>query len=268
MKTRKQIWILLLTLGFAYSTAQAQEFKKAVGQAHKISISELLGSIRIEPSNSNELIIFADDIDPIPERADGLKPLYNSNVDNTGIGLEVKEIDGVLHVLGASPNSKDASYIFKIPANIKVKVDYHYPMANDDIFITDISNEIEVKTLTSDIQVTNVTGPLILSSTSGDVEVNYSNVNQDSPSSISSISGFVDVTLPSGTKAELHISTISGAAYSDIDLEFNSNKNDDDRADGLKRAFTSGSNVRGKMNGGGVAIKLQSISGNVYLRKK
>ena len=73
------------------------------------------------------------------------------------------------------------------------------------------------------------------------------------------ISGFVDMTWPKSRGANVAMKTITGEVYSDLDIDF-SNKKDKNPIVGYL--------LEGKFNGGGPDVKLESISNNVYLRKK
>ncbi len=68
-----------------------------------------------------------------------------------------------------------------------------------------------------------------------------------------SISGFVDVTVPPGKKADLEMKTVTGTIYSNYDFEQKS------------RGYVS-SRVAGNMNGGGEDVDLASVSGDIFFR--
>ena len=73
-----------------------------------------------------------------------------------------------------------------------------------------------------------------------------------------SISGFIDFTVTPDIKADLKMNTISGTMYSNFD--FSTEKN-------LRRA--GGSSISTILNGGGdKSIDLETISGDIFLRKK
>ncbi|HLN72503.1 MAG: DUF4097 family beta strand repeat-containing protein [Methylococcaceae bacterium] len=74
---------------------------------------------------------------------------------------------------------------------------------------------------------------------------------------INCISGFIDYSIPSGLKAKIDLSTISGNVYSDVKFEGNSDK--DMSPVGTKSHLT--------LNGGDMPIALKTISGDIYLRK-
>ena len=92
-----------------------------------------------------------------------------------------------------------------------------------------------------------------LNTISGQVEVNGAQGKMD----INSISGFIDYSIPSGLKAKIDLSTISGNVYSDVKFEDDSEK--EMTPVGTKRHLT--------LNGGNVPIALKTISGDIYLRK-
>jgi hypothetical protein len=55
------------------------------------------------------------------------------------------------------------------------------------------------------------------------------------------------------------VKTITGEVYSDLDIDFGNKK---------EKNPIVGYLLEGKINGGGPEVKLESISNNVYLRKK
>lgn len=67
------------------------------------------------------------------------------------------------------------------------------------------------------------------------------------------ISGFIDVSIPDGRKANLEMSTISGTLYSNLDLNEVSGNNFPQK-------------VNQKLNGGGLPLQLETISGDIFCR--
>jgi hypothetical protein len=75
--------------------------------------------------------------------------------------------------------------------------------------------------------------------------------------SLNSISGFIDYSIPSASKARINLSTISGDVYSNVNFD-NSSK-DEMSWVGTKRDLS--------LNGGDTPVELKTISGDIYLRK-
>lgn len=72
---------------------------------------------------------------------------------------------------------------------------------------------------------------------------------------VKSISGFIDLALPESKKADLDFSTISGMMYTNLKLALN------------KTHGEMPSKIETKLNNGGDQIKLETISGDIFLRK-
>jgi hypothetical protein len=78
-----------------------------------------------------------------------------------------------------------------------------------------------------------------------------------------SVNGFVDISLPSGTKADLKLNTVNGDAFTDFEIDTKNNKYSQLPGPDMKMF-----KLEGTINGGGVPISVQSVNGNIYLRKK
>ena len=68
------------------------------------------------------------------------------------------------------------------------------------------------------------------------------------------ISGFIDMAFASSRKADLKMSTISGTIYTNVALE-------------KTKGRRGGNAVNGAYNGGGKQVELETISGDIFLRK-
>ncbi len=88
---------------------------------------------------------------------------------------------------------------------------------------------------------------------------NYSLEYYGKPAFFKTISGDIDLTIPDGKGLEFKVKTISGEVYTDLDISYPEGK------EGLRQVV--GTNVRGKISNGGEFIDMETISGNIYLRK-
>lgn len=260
----KNLILISLLLVAGWQLALAQEFKTDVSQVKKIAVTQLYGKINLEEITGTQLIMSVSDFKKveIPEKAKGLKPIGSGILpDNTNLGLNVETEGTVLKLKGAIKQSMDAEYTIKVPKGIAVMIDYHNPFTYGDIDVANFGSELEIKTLSDDINLKNVTGPLVLHSISGNINVVFGTINQNAPISISSISGDVDLTMPSDTKASLVMNTMQGQIFSDFDVKLSK-----EAEDGLS-FIGGGKNLDGNINGGGVEINLKVISNNIYIRK-
>ena len=69
-----------------------------------------------------------------------------------------------------------------------------------------------------------------------------------------SISGFIDLSFAASRKADLEMSTISGTIYTNLAMDNASQRN-------------GGNSIKARYNGGGEDVELETISGDIFLRK-
>lgn len=250
--------LLLVSAGFSGLMAQnAKTFSKGSNTTLILFFDE--ADAVITGIAGNEIKVEVSDYTPPPERARGLRPLYNNATDNTGIGLMQSSEGGAMTIRQAT--SSGGSYAISVPKSMNVHFVESTWMGGDAVKISDIDGEIEVETKNSDIMLTNVRGPVTASTTSGDIEVIFSQVASSGPTTINNISGYIDITMPAATKADLDLRNITGEVFTDLDLKLNDSK------DGLKRVGGQ-REIRSQLNGGGVDMTFKNISGDIYLRKK
>lgn len=246
----------LMTLATQLVKAQEYTHQMQNSTENAIEFSLSRSEISIEGYDGNEVVIKNTDYEAPPERAKGLRPLYGGQ-DNTGIGLSVEEENGTLKIVQAS--AEDGEFEVRVPNNIRVMIE-EVNWGSGDINIRNHNGEIEIKSKNSDIELTNITGPVIASSTSGDVDVSFSSVSAANPTSITLVSGYIDVTMPASTKADMYLTSTSGEIYTNMDLQMKGRKEDMMRLGG-------GRNIESTLNGGGVEMEFKSVSGDIYLRK-
>ena len=255
MKTILGTVMILLACSLAFS----QEYRTPL-TAKRVRLVLQNNEAIIEGYDGNELVVQAKGYESPPERAEGLRPLYSSGTDNSGIGLSINEEGGEMSIIKVG--RADVKYEFKIPRNTAVIIEEVNHMG-DDLLFRNLSGEIEVRTTNSDIRMENVTGPIVANCVSGDIDVVFANVNQQKPCSITAVSGDVDITMPTLTPANLKLASISGEVYTNFDIAL---KNEGQDTSGLRR-LGMGRPIEGTINSGGVDMQVKSISGNIYLRK-
>lgn len=220
-------------------------------------INELSADIEIEGGAYTDIVIKALNYEGLPEKAKGLTPLGGSGPENTGVGLSLKHDGNKISLSAAHNKANDTRYIISVPKNMKIKVDYDR-WRSGDVIISNMTNEVEARVQIGDLKIKNVTGPIVAHTLSSDIEVEFSELSQDSPSSISSTSGDIDVKLPSSVKGTFKMTSTSGGVYTDMDF---------DLGESVDTNRITGSSATGKLNGGGVKVSFNCLSGDIYVRK-
>ncbi len=164
----------------------------------------------------------------------------NDNTDNNKYELSVEPVASGIKMTGKINNPKSLSdYSYQVVDGVITKSD-------DQCVKIDIDYEVFLPEGTT-IELETISGTLELS-------------GFEAPVNIKTISGFIDFSIDPHLKASLETKTITGEIYSDLDLE-TENKVPD------MRVFRGG-NITATLNGGGKSIKLETISGDIYLRKE
>lgn len=248
----KRLKLILALCAFSVFTF-GQDYTKSLNGAKWVKI-ESKADITIKTHDKNELLIKSES-KKSPERAKGLKLVgYSGGTDNTDVGFYVVEEGGNLIVKNLRKSSKAEIYLPK-SQNVSVKTTWH-----GDVKISGFNSEIEANAqLNGSVHIEDVNGPVTANALNGTVEVVFGSVNQESPISIFTTNGTVDVSLPENTKANLSLSSWNGDVYTNFDI---------DRPSKEGMRSVAGRKVTGIINNGGVDIKLRSTNGNIYLRKK
>lgn len=250
--------IIALAIFFSAGILSAQEYKMSVqnNKETKLILKDFNGLLPVEGYNGSEIIITSTSRKVVPpEKAKGLKPIFPSGTDNTGIGLDVQKVENLITITCLIPFTQDGEYKIRVPENLALELSSGCERSND-ISISGMKNEIEISTC-HNIDLKDVTGPLVLATISGDINITFNSINAAKSSSVNAISGDVDITLPAKTPVDLELRTVTGALYSDFDF-----------SDSQKNLKKVGGNVMNhSLNGGGFKFSIGSISGNIYLRK-
>jgi hypothetical protein len=255
---RKLLIFIMLFTFISGKQLFAQEYKLKVSGNKTLKLLEV-NRVEVVGYEGSE-IVFTTEIRKSGDeaRAKGLTAVSGMGLtDNSGIGLSVVDKGNEIEVQQLAKRSSN-KYVIKVPSNVKLFYE-HTGVEGNDFKADNIKSEIEVSTLHNSIKMNNVTGPMTLNSVHGKIEVVFSSLNQSNPTSILSVHGLVDVSLPADAKANLKMDSNWGELYTDMKIEF------DQAKDGMT---VHSSNVKGKLNGGGIELHLSSTHNNVYLRTK
>ncbi len=263
-----KITLIFSFLCFGLTSLIAQETYLAKFSApsneKRIEVYLTDATLSISGTNSKEVKVTASGKEPLPERARGLRPISKIATDNTGLGLEVLESNNTITIRQTA--SSELSVNLQIPLSANLLLD-HSGRNDEAITIKDVRGEMELSVRSTDLQITGVTGPIVANNTRGNIEVKFTQLSQVGPTSINTVSGFVDVTLPANTKATFEMTTLSDEVFTDFDLKKIESDDSNRRKDNNYDCRCNEQNILGTINGGGVEVYLKSVRDNIYLRK-
>lgn len=255
-KPLHQFMSVFLTCLITIQAKAQTEFRSAVSNNATIKINEIIGDITIKGYAGNEIIIQPESFS-IPKTAEGLKLVTGFGSDNTGVGINVQEVDGTIAI--QSVRRKETDYTIQVPEKVKLHITASSNRSGD-ISIEDFKGELEIKTRYNDLDIKNVSGPIVLNATYGEVNIVFSEVNQDKPISLIAAYDDIDITLPANTKANIEMESTYGDIYTDFDIKR------ENEANGMSKV--NNNPIIGTINGGGVKIYVKSPYENVFLRKQ
>lgn len=253
----KKYLIIALLCTTAINGIRAQEYKvnKSSG---KMTIN--LSSVTVEGYSGNQILFSSQknetQADP---RAAGLRAINGSGyTDNTGLGISVTEKGSGIEVNQVA--ASDQSIKILVPKGVILSYGFHKVQNAGKVYFKKMENEIEISTDYNSVDLEDVTGPVSVRALYGSVDAKFSG-HIKGPISIVAIYSAVDVTIPVDTKANVNLNTTHGAILASPQLKIEMKKNTDDDL------VSYSSNISGKLNGGGLDIKLTSEYGKIYLRK-
>ncbi|MBO0320757.1 DUF4097 family beta strand repeat protein [Muricauda sp. CAU 1633] len=249
----RKFTILTLALAFVATLKAQNDYSKSLNGIEWVKI-ESKANINLRTYDANELLIKGNRRVETSEKAKGLRLVGEGGNDNTDVGFYVVQ-DGNTLIVKNLRKSEGAEIYLPKTQNVSVKSTW-----SGDIEIDGFTGEIEADAqLNGSIEIMDVNGPVTANTLNGDITVEFGTVKQDSPISIYSTNGAVDVTLPGNTPADLSLSSTNGDIYTNFELKR-------EEKNGLKSV--SGRKVNAAINNGGVNISLKSTNGNIYLRKQ
>jgi hypothetical protein len=132
-----------------------------------------------------------------------------------------------------------------------------------------VSGDVEVDGLTADVQAHSVSGDVSVStrgsveagSVSGDLQLTMGRLPAHGSLEFRTVSGDVEITLPRDAGAEFRASTLSGDIESDFPLE----RSDRERGRGFN--VRVGERVRGTIGRGGPRLEVETVSGDIAIRR-
>jgi hypothetical protein len=195
------------------------------------------------------------------DRAAGLR-----RVRNRSAGLTIDEHDNEVTVSGPW-HSRAVDLDIKVPAATSV----HLATVNDgDIVVRNVRGEIEAQNTNGRVTLTHVSGPVVAHALNGDVVATMGAPMPDRPTSLSSMNGDIDLTLPADAKATIWIRADNGDIYTDFDLDLESRSMSPEVGDvqrKKRKRYSVETGMSGTLNGGGAEIRLVTYNGSVYIRR-
>lgn len=268
MNTRLiQIGIALLLLGLSsLAIAQAQPQRINVplsnpGDPVNLEISIVSAHIEVIGEDRQD----ADfEVSVLEGTRKIITPSGTKSLNSGAYAIDIEEKDNKI-TLDADWRANRVKIVARIPrqANLELST------VNDGVIIvSNITGKLWLENTNGPITATNITGSVIADSVNEDITVSFAGLDSTNVMSFSSVNGDLNVAIPSKAGVQFLIDTADGEIYSDFEVEVQPSKPIISREEGK-----SGVEVRvesiiiANVNGGGSAIKLKTLNGDIQITK-
>jgi|CXWL01.1.fsa_nt_gi hypothetical protein len=276
MIMKKTLAATALAVLVLLATAQARAERIVVPPSDparpvKLEIELINGGVTIEGWDGKEVVIEAsaaerlddDDDDEDEDEPDTPTPPGMKRLDNRSLGLEVVEEKNVVTISTES---------YRVPIQLAIKVPRRANLAistvNDgDISVAGVEGDLELQNVNGSITADRISGSVLANTVNGDVRVRLSR-GSDKPMAFTSLNGDVEVSLPAGFRADVTLRSDNGEIFSELDLVTDKNPPKvEEQHDGKRFRVSIDPSIRGTLGGGGPELRLQTVNGDILLKK-
>jgi hypothetical protein len=189
--------------------------------------------------------------------SEGLK-----SVKNNMMQLEIEEEDNEIEI-SSEYSTKNVILHIKVPMRTSLDIELYQ---GGDVEISNIAGAIEAEAFKGSIIANGVSGPMVAETHNTDIVVSFDKLNQQNPTSLTSHSGNIDISVSKNTAAKINVQSYKGEILSGLATEFNATEDVQRNNNGGKQKIVIGGMMSAEVNGGGQDITLVTYNGNVYVR--
>jgi DUF4097 and DUF4098 domain-containing protein YvlB len=225
------------------ASAAAQDFQKSyrLGAGSDVRIGNVSGNVTVTGYDGDAVVVTA--IKEGPDR-DKVEIEDKSTGDRVDLGVRYPERCNC-HV--------DVRFEVKVPRSISYDF-RHISSVSGDVEVSNVTGKLHASSVSGAVRVKDVTGTVSANSVSGNVEVDIDRLEGTESMKFTSVSGNVNVTLPSSLDADIQMHSLSGSLKTDFPIEVK------------ERRYGPGRSAQGKVGNGSRTLNVSTVSGSVSLR--
>jgi hypothetical protein len=186
------------------------------------------------------------------------------SIKNNAIELVIEQKNNTVEI-SSSNIHKSISLHIKVPMRTNLELELH---RGKGIHIENISGKIEVETHKGEIVATAITGPIVAESHSSDIVIAFDSFSKGNPSSLTTHSGNIDITVNPQVAANIMVQSHKGEIFSGLANEFVESVEEKHKNAAGKHKIVIGGVMSAEVNGGGQDLRLVTYNGNLYIRNK
>jgi Putative adhesin len=255
---RLTLAILATFVAVAPAAAQDYHFTKNLAAGERLEVSNINGNIDVSRAAGRVAEVT---VTKVVKRGDG--SMVKAIMEDGGSGMRVCTIylnrDPNRHTCDGDNNNyndhgRDHSevemrYVVHVPAGARLDVND----VNGNVTVTGVGGDSRIETVNGDVNFDGV-GASSLETVNGKVIATFGRGNWDGTMSVTSVNGSLDLTFPADLSADISGETVNGGVRSDFPITI-------DKGWGPK-------SFNGRIGGGGRKLKLETVNGEIILKKQ
>jgi DUF4097 and DUF4098 domain-containing protein YvlB len=225
------------------STASAQDFQKSyrVGQGGDIRVGTVSGDVKVTGYDGDAILVTG----------------YKEGRDADRVEIEDRSGGNTVDVRVRYPRNCNCNVSVRFEVQVPRSIAYNFDSfssVSGEVDVRSVTGKLRASSVSGTVRVEDVSGVVSASSVSGNVEVDINRLEGPEDMKFSSVSGSVNVRIPSNLDAEIEMSTLSGGLKTDFPIEVREEK------------YGPGRSARGRVGDGSRRLKMSSVSGSVSLK--
>jgi len=239
--------LLIGALAFAETkTEPPQNFLLPLKAGGYLSLENINGNVTIEGWKKNEVSIVA------------VKSGKTKDIDRITVSVEVDKYEGKdwIHVSTQydifSLNSGRVDYTIKVPSGAILE---DIELVNGNVKVTGVTGYLSLGTVNGSITATGMTGNAWVETINGNLDLSFDKMSSGQSVDLESVNGVVVLRIPANANAQVDAETLNGNVSSDFGLT-------------VEKGEWVGRSMEGLVGSGGARISIETVNGNIEIKKR
>lgn len=244
--------VLVVFSSLLIGTLASADTKKLPPQVHTLeaggylSLENINGDVTIEGWKKNEVSIVA------------VKSGKTKDIDRITVSIEIDKYEGKdwIHVSTHydifSLNSGRVDYTIKVPSGAILE---DIELVNGNVKVTGVTGYLSLGTVNGSITATGMTGNAWVETINGNLDLSFDKMSSGQSVDLESVNGVVILRIPADANAQVDAETLNGNVSSDFGLT-------------VEKGEWVGRSMEGLLGSGGARISIETVNGNIEIKKR
>jgi len=272
------VFLGFILLAHEYPVEKKEEIQKTLkfadpAKAKEVLVDNIFGSIRVQGYNGNEVLLVAHKTIKARNQDKLQKALEEVKLDLTEKGNTVDVfVDGPFRCHDRRGHSewKDPGYEVQYDFELRVPFQTNLDISTvngGDIEVGRVEGEFEVSNVNGKIRMSDVAGSGEVQTVNGAVQVIFTRSPQGN-CEFKTVNGEVDLSFPGDLSADFRMKTFNGEIYSDFPVTYLPAASAVKEQQKGRFVYKSDRFFGVRTGKGGPEIKLDTLNGDIYIRKR